>query len=191
MPNQQLSRILLKEFREVGRQMFADGLISSFDGNMSIRRGERIVITRRSAMLHGLEETDLIEMPMDATAHPPGSNEFIVHNAIYRTTTALAIIYAHPPTALALSLSPGSHEIVSWERESALLARNVPILDVEKVLGPKEFANVICRALSGHSIAVAREHGSFAIGETLEEAYERTASLEHTSRIIMAGLWRG
>jgi L-fuculose-phosphate aldolase len=167
MPNQQLSRILLKEFREVGRQMVADGLISSFDGNMSIRRGERIVITRRSAMLHGLEETDLIEMPMDATAHPPGSNEFIVHNAIYRTTTA------------------------SWEPESALLARNVPILDVEKVLGPKEFANVICRALSGHSIAVAREHGSFAIGETLEEAYERTASLEHTSRIIMAGLWRG
>jgi len=133
----------------VGRQMFADGLISSFDGNMSIRRGERIVITRRSAMLHGLEETDLIEMPMDAAAHPPGSNEFIVHNAIYRTTTALAVIYAHPPTALALSLSPGSHEIVSWEPESALLARNVPILDVEKVLGPKEFANVICRALSG------------------------------------------
>jgi L-fuculose-phosphate aldolase len=186
MPNQQLSRILLKEFREVGRQMFADGLISSFDGNMSIRRGERIVITRRSAMLNGLEETDLIEMPMDAPAHPPGWNEFIVHNAIYRTTTALAIIYAHPPTALALCLSPGS-----WEPESALLARNVPVLDVEKVLGPKEFANVICRALSGHSIAVAREHGSFAIGETLEEAYERTASLEHTSRIIMAGLWRG
>ncbi len=87
--------------------------------------------------------------------------------------------------------SRGSHEIVSWELESALLARNVPILDVKKVLGPKEFANVICRALSGHSIAVAREHGSFAIGETLEEAYERTASLEHTSRIIMAGLWRG
>jgi len=180
MPNQQLSRILLKEFREVGRRMFADGLISSFDGNMSIRRGERIVITRRSAMLNGL-----------ATVHPPGWNEFIMHNAIYRTTTALAIIYAHPPTPLALSLSPGLHEIASWEPELALLARNVPILDVEKVLGPREFANVICRALSGHSIAVAREHGSFAIGETLEEACERTASLEHTSRIIMAGLWRG
>jgi L-fuculose-phosphate aldolase len=162
--------------------MFADGLISSFDGNMSIRRGERIVITRRSAMLNGLEETDLIEMPMDATAHPPGRNEFNMHNAIYRTTTALAIVYAHPPTALALSLSPGPHEIASWEPELALLARNVPILDVEKVLGPKEFANVVCHALSGHSIMVAREHGSFAIGETLEAAYERTASLEHTSR---------
>lgn len=133
----------------MGRQIVAAGLISSYDGNMSIRRGERVVITRRSAMLDGLEETDLIEMPMDVTAHPPGSNEFIVHNAIYRTTTALAILYAHPPTALALSLSSGPYEIVSWEPESALLAGNVPILDVEKVLGPKEYANVICRALSG------------------------------------------
>ena len=38
-------------FKRIGRLLFQEGLIDSHCGNMSIRQGDKILITRRDAML--------------------------------------------------------------------------------------------------------------------------------------------
>jgi L-fuculose-phosphate aldolase len=42
---------LLEQFRRVGRDLYAGGLVSSHGGNVSVRRGEAIVITTHGSRL--------------------------------------------------------------------------------------------------------------------------------------------
>ena len=53
--------MILSQVQNVGRDLFARGLVSSHSGNLSIRLGDRLIITRRGCQLGCLEEHDLIE----------------------------------------------------------------------------------------------------------------------------------
>ena len=55
-----MSSAVLDQFRLIGRDLFLAGVISSHGGNMSVRMGDRILITRRGSMLAQLEERDII-----------------------------------------------------------------------------------------------------------------------------------
>ena len=52
---------MLKDFQRFGRDLFLAGLNSSHSGNLSVRRGDKIIITRRGSMLGNLAEQDIIE----------------------------------------------------------------------------------------------------------------------------------
>ncbi len=56
---------LLSEFQRIGYDLFIRGLVSSHSGNMSIKLGEQMVITRRGSMLAHLSERDLVETGVD------------------------------------------------------------------------------------------------------------------------------
>ena len=38
---------MLEEFQRIGRDLFLSGLVSSHGGNMSVRMGDRVLITHR------------------------------------------------------------------------------------------------------------------------------------------------
>jgi len=179
---------LLREFQEIGRDLFVAGLISSHGGNMSVRRGDSIIITRHSSMLGRLKEGDLVETRL---GKPDGtdvsaSTELVVHRAIYLATPALAVVHAHPTSAVALSLT--SDEIVPLDLESTVLVGRVPVVEVATASGSQELADAMCETLCEHRIAVVRGHGSFAVGKTVEEAYEWTSCLEQASRVILSSM---
>jgi L-fuculose-phosphate aldolase len=175
---------LLPEFQRTGRALVASGLVASNSGNISVRRTGDIVITRHDSTLGRLEASDLIEVAPDAASHPLASVELIVHQAVYATTPARAIVHAHPPAAVALSLTLTSDHIDT--PASTLLPGPVPIIAAEAASGSHELANALRDALRRQKIAVVRGHGSFAIGETLADAYEWTSRLEETCRALLA-----
>ena len=175
---------LLPEFQEAGRDLSAAGLVTSNSGNMSVRRAGDIVITRHDSSLGHLDASDLIEVAPDATAHPLASVELIVHQAVYATTPAQAIVHAHPPATIALSLALTSDHIDT--PASTLLPGPVPIIAAGAASGSRELAKALCDALREQTIAVVCGHGSFAVGETLAEACERTSRLEETCRALLA-----
>jgi len=98
--------MILAQFQAVGRALFTQGLVSSHSGNLSIRLGDRLIITRRGSMLGCLQEADLIETGISKNdrSTPLASDELAVHRAIYQETPAQAIVHAHPSHAVALSL---------------------------------------------------------------------------------------
>ncbi|MDY0340291.1 MAG: class II aldolase/adducin family protein, partial [Coriobacteriia bacterium] len=63
-----IDRELVRIFREIGEDIFHTGLTSSHGGNMSVRCGDRIVITRTGSMLGRLGDDDLVETGMDPGA---------------------------------------------------------------------------------------------------------------------------
>ncbi len=176
--------MILSQFQTVGRDLFNRGLITSSNGNLSIRLGDRIIVTRRGCRLGSIQEQDLIETGISKNdrATPLASMELPVHRAIYRTTPALAVVHAHAPHTIALSLAENG--IVPNTAESLATLGRVPVVGRDMEVKPGGLADMIAVALKKHRAAMVYGHGSFAAGQLLDEAYNYTATLEESCQIF-------
>ena len=179
-----MSSAILEQFRRIGRDLFVAGLVSSHGGNMSVRQGDRILITRRGSMLAQLAERDIIDIGLEENDANVtlASTEIVVHRAIYQQTSALAIVHTHPPYAIAQSLV--KDEIVPVDSEGSYLLHKVPVVEAQLTAGSAEVAELLPRWLKEYDVVMLRGHGPFAIGHLLEEAYQLTSVLEMACRIL-------
>jgi L-fuculose-phosphate aldolase len=179
-----ISDAILQQFQTVGSDLFVSGLTTSHGGNISIRDGDRIIITRSGCMLGHIVQSDLVEADAAPDTETPwdASSEIAVHRAIYHHTDALAVVHAHPSHAIALSIV--NDKIEPMDVEGSYYMPSVPIIGRgEKVYGGK-MADDIGKELVDRHIAVIYAHGSFAAGRDLYEALHYTSSLEESCRII-------
>ncbi len=176
--------MILSQFQSVGSGLFTQGLVSSQSGNLSIRLGDRLIITRRGSRLDCLNEHDLIETGINKNDRftPLASAELAVHRAIYQETPALAVVHAHSPHAIALSLI--ETEIVPNGAEELSGVGQVPVLGWYMEVREGGLADIIAQALKQHRIVTVRGHGSFATGQLLQEAHNNTTALEESCRVI-------
>ncbi len=175
--------MILSQFQSIGHDLFTRGLVSSLSGDLSIRLGDRLIITRHGSRLGSLSEHDLVETGISKNdrSTPLASTELAVHRAIYQETPALAIVHAHPPHAIALSLT--ETEIVPNGAEGLSMVGQVPVLGWHMEVRPGGLADIITQALKEHRIIMVRGHGSFAIGQLLEEAHNHTTTLEESCQV--------
>jgi L-fuculose-phosphate aldolase len=176
--------MFLNQFQNVGTALFNRGLVSSSSGNLSIRMGEHLIITRRGCNLGDLQEKDLVETGINKNDRhtPMASSELAVHRAIYMQTQAKAIVHAHPPHLTALSMA---EKIISSDHlENFFDLGKVPVLGWDMECKPGGLADIIAEALQGHRIIVVRGHGSFAVGQLMDDAFDCTTGLEEACQIL-------
>jgi len=176
--------MILKQFQTVGKDLFTHGLVSSHSGNLSIRTGDKMIITRRGSRLGDLREQDIIETGVVRNDRntPLASVELPVHRTIYRLTSTQAIVHAHLPHAVALSMS--ENEIVPNGGDGLAELGKVPIIGRDMDTRPGHLGEQIAQALENHRIVLVYGHGSFAAGQLLEEAYQYTATLEEACQVL-------
>jgi len=176
---------IYQQFREIGRDLYVQGLVSSHGGNISIRVGDRVIIKRRGAMLGRLKPHDLVETSIEKndSGVALASTELLAHRTIYQMTPALAVVHCHPRTAIAFSLS--RDEIVPIDNEASYLLKKVPVIWEEFASGTPEMAQNLAKTLQQYKIVFLRGHGSFAIGQTLDEAFHWTSTLEESCQIAL------
>jgi len=181
-----------REISRFGKKLVSAGLTHSHFGNISMRAADRMVITRSGSMLDEIDELQVVEVGLRRPSSPDilASSETVVHRAIYKETSALAIIHSHSPYAVAISLL----ETVSFEpvdSEGSYFLHRVPI--VEGGIGTGELARNASKALREHKACIARGHGAFTQGTTLEEAYVAACMVEHSAMVEylvkMGGRW--
>jgi L-fuculose-phosphate aldolase len=175
---------MLTQFQTIGQALFTQGLVSPQGGNLSVKIGERLVITHRGSPLGSIQEKDLVETGISKNnrATPLASTELEVHRCIYKNTPAQAVVHAHPPYAVALSFV--EREIVPRDVEGRALLASVPILEAEGVAKTEELAGEIARLMAQHRVVLVRGHGTFAASQLLEEAYHYTVVLEQSCRLL-------
>ena len=176
---------IYQQFCEIGRDLFEQNMISSHGGNISIRLGDRVIIKRRGAQLGRLKPHDLVETRLDKndSGVTLASSELLAHRMIYMQTPALAIVHCHPRTAIAFSLS--REEIVPIDNEASYLLKKVPVIWEEFASGTPEMANNLAKILQSYKIVMLRGHGSFATGQTLDEAFHWSSTLEESCQIAL------
>lgn len=173
-------------FREIGEDLYAADMISSHGGNLSIRLGDRVIIKRRGAQLGRLKPHDLIETRLDKndSGVALASTELLVHRTVYLNTPALAICHCHPRTAVAFSFS--RDEYVPIDNEASYLLKKIPVVTEEFASGTPQMAHKVAEALKNYKIILLRGHGSFATGQTLDEAFHWSSTLEESCQMELA-----
>ncbi|MHB9003288.1 MAG: class II aldolase/adducin family protein [Coriobacteriia bacterium] len=175
---------MYEQFRDIGQDIYTAGLISSHGGNMSVRVGDRVLITRRGSMLGRLTPDDLIEtaLEQDDSEIALASTEIVVHRAIYRRTNGLAIVHTHSPNTILRSMI--DDEIIPIDSEASYLLHKVPVFSLPQTAGSGDVAETVSEALRDYKCVVLRGHGPFAIGTVLEEAFQWISSLEMACNIL-------
>ena len=175
---------LYQLFYEVGRDLFLAGSVTARHGNLSVRVGDSIFITRSGSMLSRLEPSDIIETGMEPEERDEGcSRELVVHRAVYGSTDAKAICHAHPPHTMYRSLVEDA--IVPVDSEAKfVLGESVKVLVPQRKIGSPEAAVMLAETLQTDPVAVLRTHGPFAKGETLWDAWGYIGVLEESCHIL-------
>lgn len=165
-------------FVRIGVRLFREGLVGGNFGNMSRREGEGYLITGTGTYLD--DPGDLVFAPLEGPAPVGASSEYRVHQAVYRSSEHRAIVHAHPAYAVAASLA--LDRVVPRDSEGEMLCPVIPV--VGGAPGTEELADNVAAALAAGHLVIARGHGTFAAGKTLEEAYLYTSLAEHACRVI-------
>jgi L-fuculose-phosphate aldolase len=175
---------VVEEFKKIGKAIFLAGLNNSHSGNISVRVGERILITRRGSMLGFLGDGDVVETGLERndSAIALASTEIDVHRGIYKGTSALAVLHTHPLMATALSIL--EDEIIPIDVEGSYYLRRIPVLGFEYGTSSKEMAEELPKALKKYKIVMVKGHGAFSVGATLEEGLHYAHMLENIAQII-------
>lgn len=177
---------LLKQFQQVGQDLFGAQLIGTHDGNLSLRLDDKFIITRHEAMKAHLKQEDLVIIEIDLVGSGESlkiaSTEALVHRKIYLETGTGAIVHAHPVDVIALSLK--ADKIKPLDLEGLSLLGDVPVLS-KGISGDETLkAKTIADALKMNKIVVIRGHGTFSTGKDLFEAMHWTSSLASSCKMI-------
>lgn len=175
---------IASQFQRAGADLWHYRVVTLHGGNLSLRLGDRLVVTRHGSMIGHLRAEDLLEATLQARpeAEAGASMDLAVHRAIYLAGDATAVVHAHPSHAIAFSLH--GDEITPVDVEGSVLLRQVPVVGTGRVAGPGELAQAVAEALRGRKVIMARGHGCFAAGKDLEEACGYAITLEESCRIL-------
>jgi L-fuculose-phosphate aldolase len=167
------------EFTRIGTRLVAEHLIGANFGNMSVRKdNDGFFITRTGSFLDDPGEP--VFVPMSGDVPGAASSEWRVHRTVYQNTRHQAIVHAHPPYAVAASLV--LDEVVPVDSEGKMFCPIIPIAHGEP--GTQELAEDIGDCLALAPLCIARGHGTFAVGKTLEQGYLFTSLGEHACRVL-------
>lgn len=172
---------ITKLMQMVGRDIFLAHLISSHGGNISVRVGDEIAITRTGSMLGRLADDDIVVVSADTPDErdAQASSELVVHRELYRATGAGAVVHTHSPQTIFRSMLENVIEPI--DSEARLFIPRVSVVHSQKTVGSLHAAHLLGRELAREGaapIAVLRGHGPFAVGETLLDAYRWVSVLE-------------
>jgi L-fuculose-phosphate aldolase len=175
----------MQELIKYGKKIVEAGLAHSHFGNVSKRVGDQMLISTTGSMLDELEG-QIVTVPVDPAAPDEldviASTEVNVHRAIYKATSALAILHGHSKYAVAMSLLYKSGELILPEdAESIYVLHEIPV--VRGGVGSDELAQNAATALRDHKGIVVQGHGTFARGATVDEAYVILSSIEHACTV--------
>jgi L-fuculose-phosphate aldolase len=167
------------DFERIGKRLVAEHLIGGNFGNMSIRKGDEGFFIKRSGTYLD-NPGELVFVPMEGTAPKEASSEYRVHRKVYQTRPCMAVVHAHPPHAVALSLV--FDEIIPQDSGGEMFCPIIPV--VQGSPGTDVLAMRVAEGLAHAPVVIARGHGTFAAGKTLDEAYTFTSLAEHSCRVL-------
>jgi 3-dehydro-4-phosphotetronate decarboxylase len=180
----------LHELVAIAHSLFARGYSFGTAGNLSIRQGDRVYATPTGSSFGTLVVEDLAECDLDGTSLGPNkpTKELPFHLAAYRARPeAGAVVHLHSTYATAIASLRDLNESNALPALTAYYAMRVPTLPTVPFFPPGDAAlgeHVERLALETPAILL-RNHGSIAIGKTLQEAAALAEEIEEAARLYL------
>ena len=182
------------EVVEICKKLHHQGCLAATDGNVSFRHRDRYFITPSGVAKTGIQPTDLAEIDSDGNivSGNPSSERFM-HLAIYHhCPDAGAVVHAHPPHAIALSIARPD---LTWLPEGAmseliLAVGKIPVVPYARP-GSRDLADSLLPYLPDQRVMILARHGVICWGDNLEEAYYGVERVEHAAKVLAIALQAG
>jgi L-fuculose-phosphate aldolase len=189
MPERQLR----EEIVRIGRLMYEKGFIVSSDGNISARMGRGRILITPSGLHKGFLEPEQL-LVVDEKGRPVGpatianrplrpTSELPMHLAAYgRRPDVLAVVHAHPPITIALSIA-GIPMATCLLPEVIVTLGLIPTTEYA-MPSSEENVRAISTLIDNHDALVLQRHGSLTVGGSPMQAYMRLETLEQNARVL-------
>lgn len=176
----------------MARSIAARGLSHGSTGNVSIRRGDEVVITPTGSSLATVEANDLAVLSLDdgrPRTDAAASKEAPLHLAVYRhRPEARAVAHTHSTYATALSCLSDVDAGDALPPLTAYYAMRVDALPLVDYCAPgdprlAELAGTVAR---DHAAMLLRNHGPVVAATTPTASVDVIEEIEQTARIFLA-----
>lgn len=178
------------EIVRIGAIAYARGLLTSNDGNLSIRLPDGNILITPAGLCKGrLTPEDLLIVSPEGTIIEAAPNtglrptsEQPMHLAALRLRPEMhAVLHAHPPYAVALTVAgyPIRDDLLP---EVRMALGRVPTTEIALPSSPENAAAIRAHLGQNNALMLA-QHGSLTLGKTLEEALIHLERLEHAAKV--------
>ncbi|NMH77275.1 class II aldolase/adducin family protein [Pseudonocardia xinjiangensis] len=182
--------MLRRELVAAAAQLAGAGMSPGSSGNLSVRHGDRIIISPTGSDLASLIPERLSELDFDATllSGPAPSKEYPFHRAFYRRDeTVRAVVHVHSLAASAYScLDPWSERSAVPPLTPYFVMRvgQTPLIPYADP-GDAAQADAIEASDSRFRAALLQNHGAITAGRTVREALDAAVELEQTCALLL------
>ncbi len=173
------------EMTDISEKLVVSGMVHLMGGNFSVREGDRLAITGHFSAKRALHAEDLFLAGVDDDEPVEGASATLdMHRAIFRKTEAAAIVHAHPYHATLLSYYT---DVICPIDENNIyyLGEKVHCIRAAGYMKWDLLAEEMADALTVSPTAILKWHGSFAIGDSLGEAFNSTQAVDQAARFII------
>src|SRR5262245_26447530 len=180
-------RKIREEIVELATRCYTRDLLVAGDGNISVRVAPNRIIATPSGVSKGWMKPEMMVVvdtegkPLEPSEHSV-SSEWPMHRAIYQARPDIhAVVHAHPPFATGFA-------VAGLSLDKAILSEVILTLGCVPLAtygtpSTRELTDAIEPYLQYHDALLMANHGAVAFAETLEKAYNKLETLEHTCKI--------
>lgn len=185
------SRTSLKtELVRCFKKLYENGTVNMFEGNLSIRDGDTILMTPSQQNKETMTPEMIVEMDQDGSILSDNgfrpSSEFRMHLEVYRLRPDVgAIVHDHSAfaTAFALAGVPITCELAEMYM---FFGGKIPFCTYGKPGTDKVFAEFEQHFVNENlDVVLLSNHGLVAAGKNLEDAYAKAEAAEKIARITL------
>ena len=169
--------------------LYARGLVNAYEGNVSMRLGDTLLITPSQVCKGDLTAADLVEVLIDTGATveaKPGrraSSEVKLHICAYKSRPDIGgVAHAHPPCATAYAVA-GRELISDAYPEMIILYGRVPLCRYGRP-GTDDVNTDVPGVLEVYDQFLLANHGLVTVGEGALEATYRLEGLESIAKVL-------
>lgn len=174
----------------LGRSFFERGLTFGRTGNLSIRAGDRIMVTPTGASLGTLDPRELSIIDFDGhhTGGPKPSKEAFLHAAVYRSRPrSNAVVHLHSTYSVAISVLAGLDPANLLPPLTAYYVMRVGTLPLIAYHAPGDdsLEPLAQQVAAEHHAFLLANHGPVVAGSDLATAADAVEELEETARLYL------
>ena len=169
---------LREQVAGASRRLAAEGLLVGTAGNVSARDGDRIAVTATGVVLGDCSGDDVTVVTssgsvVEGALRP--TSELDLHLSLYAASEAVAVVHTHAPFSTAIACVLDELPVLHYQQ--LLLGGTIRVAPYA-TFGTPELASAVRDALDGRQAALMANHGSVAVGGSLEKAVENALLLE-------------
>ncbi|MCH7642433.1 MAG: aldolase [Chloroflexi bacterium] len=188
--NKSSGRELRSQIVEFGKSVFDRGLTGGSTGNISVRTGDRFLMTPTGSSL-GRLDADRLTLLDAAGNHLDGDSptkESVLHLAMYgRRPDAQAVIHLHSTHAVAVSCLDDIDPADVLPPITAYYVMRVGVLPLVPFYPPGDggLAHAVGRLAAEHHAVLLAHHGPVVAANSLAAAVDAVEELEETARLYL------